>query len=97
MRSLCMMKMVKIFLFTVLGLLVLYTLVGFWVVPWAITTQLPPMLSEQLGQPVLIKDASFNPFLFKLQVEGFDIQEQDGSTLVGFHELFVDLNQVLPW
>ncbi|KPK27666.1 MAG: hypothetical protein AMK69_10225 [Nitrospira bacterium SG8_3] len=84
------MKMVKIFLFTVLGLLVLYTLVGFWGVPWAITTQLPPALSEQLGQPVLIKGASFNPFLFKLQVEGFDIQEQDGSPLVGFHELFVD-------
>jgi len=85
-----MMKAVKIFLITVLGLLVLYTLVGFWGVPWAITTQLPPKLSEQLGQPVLIKDARFNPFLFKLQVKGFDIQEQDGSPLVGFDELFID-------
>ena len=84
------MKAVKIFLITVLVLLVLYTLVGFWGVPWAITTQLPPKLSEQLGQPVLIKDASFNPFLFKLQVKGFDIQEQDGSPLVGFDELFID-------
>jgi hypothetical protein len=85
-----MIKTVKIILFTVLGLVVLYTLIGFWVIPWVIKTKLPPRLSEQLHRPVSIKDARFNPFLFKLQVEGFDIQEQDGSSLVGFDELFID-------
>ncbi len=85
-----MTKTVKIILFTVLGLVVLYALIGFWVIPWMIKTKLPPRLSEQLHRPVSIKDARFNPFLFKLQVEGFDIQEQDGSSLVGFDELFID-------
>ena len=85
-----MKKTVKIGSFTVFGLLVLYSLVGFLVIPWAITTKVPPKLSERLHRPVLIKDAHFNPFLFKLQVEGFHIQEQDGSPLVGFDELFID-------
>jgi hypothetical protein len=85
-----MIKTVKIILFSVLGLVVLYALIGFWVIPWMIKTKLPPRLSEQLHRPVSIKDARFNPFLFKLQVEGFDIQEQDGSSLVGFDELFID-------
>jgi len=67
------------------GLMVFYSLVGFLVIPWAITTKLPPMLSEQLGWPVTIQEARFNPFLFALQVEGFHIQESDGSPLVGFN------------
>lgn len=85
-----MKKPVKILLLILFGLFLLYTLAGFVVIPWAITTKLPPMLSEQLGRPVAIREVRFNPFLFKLQVEGFDIQEQDGSPLVGFDELFID-------
>jgi Domain of Unknown Function (DUF748) len=85
-----MTKALKIFLSVLFGLMVFYTVVGFWVIPWVITTKVPPRLSEQLGRPVSIKDARFNPFLFKLQVEGFDIQEQDGSFLLGFNELFID-------
>ena len=85
-----MKKTGKIILLTILGLVVLYALIGFLVIPWVIKTKVPPKLSEQLHRPVSIKDASFNPFLFKLQVEGFDIQEQDGSPLLGFDELFID-------
>lgn len=85
-----MKKKVKIILFIILGLVVLYALVGFWVVPWVITTKLPHRLSEQLHRPVLIEDARFNPFLFKLLMKGFDIQEPDGSPLLGFDELFID-------
>ena len=53
-----MNKTVKILLIILLGLFLLYTLVGFVVIPWALTTKLPPMLSEQLGRPVAIQDAN---------------------------------------
>ncbi len=71
-------------------MLVLYTLVGFFGVPWGITTKLPPLLEEELGRPVSITDAKFNPYLLTLQVVGLEIRELDGSPLVGFEELFVD-------
>ncbi|WP_342348818.1 DUF748 domain-containing protein [uncultured Nitrospira sp.] len=87
-----MPKALKISLFVLFGLMVFYSLVGFLVVPWAITTKVPPRLSEQLGRPVTIQEARFNPFLFKLQINGFDIQEQDGSPMVGFEELFVNFD-----
>ena len=48
------------------------------------------MLTEELNRPVSIQEASFNPFLFKLQVKGFSLQESDGSPLAGFDDLFVD-------
>jgi len=85
-----MAKGLKIVLGIAVGLIVLYTVVGFWAVPWAITNKLPPMLTEELNRPVSIHEASFNPFLFKLQIKGFAIEEADGSPLVGFDELFVD-------
>ncbi len=87
-----MKKQVKIILVTVLGLLVLYTVVGFWVIPWAIITKVPPRLSEKLGRPVAIQEARFNPFLFTLQLKGFAIQEQDGSPIAGFEDLFINFD-----
>ncbi len=85
-----MSKSLKIVLGIVVGLVVLYTLLGFFAVPWAITNKLPVMLTEELNRPVAIQEASFNPFLFKLQVKGFGLQEADKSPIAGFDELFVD-------
>ena len=85
-----MAKSLKIILIIGFVLVVLYTVLGFWAVPWAITNKLPPMLTEELNRPVSIQEATFNPFLFKLKVKGFAIQEADGSPLAGFDELFVD-------
>lgn len=85
-----MKKSGKILLYILLGLFLLYSLVGYLVVPWAITTKVPAMLSEQLSRPVAIQEVRFNPFLFKLQINGFDVQEPDGSPLFGFGELFID-------
>ena len=85
-----MAKSLRIVLYLFVGLFVLYTVLGFWGVPWAITNKLPPMLTEELNRPVSIQEAAFNPFLFKLTAKGFSIQEEDGSPLAGFEELFVD-------
>ena len=85
-----MAKNLKIVLFVFVGLFLLYTVLGFFAVPWAITNKLPPMLTEELDRPVSIQEAAFNPFLFKLQVKGLAIQETDGLPLAGFDELVVD-------
>jgi len=85
-----MSKSLKILLFVFVGFFVLYTALGFLAVPWAITHKLPQMLTEELNRPVSIQKAAFNPFLFKLQIKGFAIQEAFGSPLAGFDELFVD-------
>ncbi len=85
-----MRRPLKIILVVLVSLVLLYTVVGFFVIPWAIKTQLPPQLQEQLQRQVSIQDAKFNPFLLTLQVEHFDILEEDGKPIVGFDELFVD-------
>ena len=85
-----MAKGLNFFSLASLGLVTLYTVLGFWAVPWVITNKLPVILTEQLNRSVSIQAATFNPFLFILQVNGFAIQETDGSPLVGFNDLLVD-------
>ena len=56
-----MSKSLKIVLYILVGLFVLYTVIGFLVVSWAITNKLPPMLTEELNRPVSIQGASTFP------------------------------------
>ena len=72
------------------SLVLLYTLVGFVVIPWIAKAKAPAMVSEQLGRKVLVNDIAFNPFMLSLRVLGFEVQEQDQSPLFGFQELFIN-------
>ena len=73
------------------GLLALYALLGFLVLPAYLRAKIPGMLSEQLGHPVTVGDIAFNPFTLTLTVKEFDISEQDASPLIGFEELYVNI------
>ena len=73
------------------GLIALYALLGFLVLPAYLRAKIPAMLSEQLGHPVTVGKIAFNPFTLTLTVKDFDISEQDASPLIGFEELYVNI------
>ena len=74
-----------------LGLVLLYTLVGFFLIPYLIKAYAIPAVAEKLKRPVLVKDVELNPFTLSLWVTGFEIRETDQSALLGFDEFFVNL------
>ena len=74
----------------VVVLFVVYTLVGFLLVPRLIRQHVPRYAEEQLGRRAEIGRVRWNPFLFKLEVKDFRLQERDGRPLLGFDRLFVD-------
>src|SRR5262245_50144802 len=71
-------------------LLLAYTLVGFLLVPRLIARYVPAYAKEHLKRRAEIGHVRFNPFLFKLEVQHFRLQEADGRPIVGFDRLFVD-------
>ncbi len=79
---------------TALACLILYTLVGFFLIPYVIKAHLLPAVSEQLKRPVVVKEVEFNPFVLALRLTGFEIQEKDGTPLIGFEEFFINLQAV---
>ncbi len=75
----------------VLILLVGYSLIGFFLLPYVIKAFVLPAVSERLHRPVLVKEVELNPFVLSLRVTGFEIRESDESALLGFDEFFVNL------
>ena len=72
-------------------LFVVYTLVGFFLVPYLIRQNVPKVIETQLdGRIARIGKVRLNPFLFALEVNHFRLFEQDGTPIVRFDRLTVD-------
>ena len=72
----------------------LYALVGFVLIPYVIERYVFPAVAEQLKRPVSVKEVEFNPFTLALRLVGVEVQEQDGSPVLGFEEFFIDFEAV---
>jgi uncharacterized protein involved in outer membrane biogenesis len=70
-------------------LVIAYALVGFLLVPRLIVRHAPAYAQDSLKRRAEIGTVRFNPFLFKLEIERFRLQEADGRPILGFDRLFV--------
>ncbi|MGZ8366507.1 MAG: DUF748 domain-containing protein, partial [Nitrospira sp.] len=81
----------RVLIGTLVGLIALYSLVGFVLVPYLITSYVVPTASEQIKHPILLRDAAFNPFALSLRLSGLEVWGQNETPMLGFEELFVNL------
>jgi uncharacterized protein involved in outer membrane biogenesis len=78
----------------VVGLLLLYTLAGFLLVPYLASTQAIRYVQRNLGRQLTIGAVSFNPFTFKTVIRDLRLTEADGSPLVSFASFQVEFSAV---
>ena len=72
--------------------LMVFTLVGFFVVPPILKSVLTKQLTAALHRDVAIGEVRFNPFALSTTVRGLAIKEPRGpETFVSFEELYVNL------
>jgi uncharacterized protein involved in outer membrane biogenesis len=76
-------------------LVCLYALLGFVVAPYLVKRYGVPAISEKLQRPVLLHDVQINPFAISIRLTGFEIQEPDKRSMVGFDELFIDFEAIV--
>lgn len=74
--------------------LLLYTLGGFFLLPYLITTYGVPKVSETIRHPVVVREVAVNPFELSLRIVGLEIRENDQTPMVGFEEFFVNFQAV---
>lgn len=88
-------KPAKWYLLLLVGIalvLILYTLVGFWVLPPLAKHLLEKNLSEKLHRKVTVDQISINPFELSLCMKGFTITEIDSTeNFIAFDELYAVL------
>jgi hypothetical protein len=79
----------RIFLI-VAGVIVLYTAVGFFLVPYLIKQQAIKYVTRSLNRQLTIDDVATNPFTFTLSIRNLDFKEQDAMPILGFKDLFIN-------
>lgn len=79
------------FFWTLIWLVVLYAIVGFWVLPPIARTQLEKRATAQLGRRVEIGKLRLNPFTLSATLEHVDIRTADGGgSFAGWDRLYVN-------
>lgn len=79
------------------GLVGLYALAGFFLAPYLAEKHLPPLLSQELGQPVSLGQVEFNPFDLRVVVHDFRLGADPAQPLVSFGRLAADLRGESLW
>lgn len=75
-----------------LGLILLYALVGFFLVPYIIQAYVIPSAEDRVKHPIVVREVSFNPFALALDLKGLEVREPDQTPILGFEELLVNLH-----
>ena len=75
----------------VLGILILYTIVGFLILPPIIRAVAVKDLSEDLNRKVSIQRVKVNPFVPSLTIRGLLVMDKDGKPLLSWDEVYVNL------
>ena len=85
--------------FWAIVLVLLYTLLGFFVVPIVIKNIVTGMVEDDLGRTVQVEKVEFNPYTFRLGVQGLEIGDTDQVKLFAFDELVVNfqLSSLFNW
>ena len=78
--------------FTVAGLLILYTLFGFFAAPVIVKKTASAKLEEILGRKTTIREVRVNPYLLTCEITGFDMKQKSGDkTLLSIDTAAVNL------
>ena len=77
----------------------LYTLLGFLVVPWVAKDQIPKIIRNNFGLDARVEEIAVNPWYLTVRISGFGMNDPDGNKLIGFDELFVNLqtSSIVNW
>lgn len=75
----------------VTSILVLYTLVGFLLVPWLAERQLVKTLQQRLGVEATVEQIHFNPYSFEASVEKLQLSNEQNAPLAAWDRLYLNL------
>jgi hypothetical protein len=76
------------------GVVLIYTLAGFFLVPYIVKSQARSAVSEMYGRELGIGKVRFNPFTLTLEVRDVAMPDRDGRSMLGFDLLRVDFEAI---
>src|SRR5579859_5696830 len=78
-------------------LVLLYTVLGFYVVPRLIKSGAHDFVAKNYHRELRLGDVRFNPFTLRLDIRDCSLPDTDGQPMVSFSHLLVDLTIASIW
>ncbi|MFO7707276.1 MAG: DUF748 domain-containing protein [Desulfobacterales bacterium] len=81
------------------SVILVYTLAGFFLVPFLVRHYVPKIVQEEIQRQAAIGEVRFNPYTFKFEANDFRLDEPGGEAIAGFNRLFIDfeLKSLFNW
>jgi hypothetical protein len=70
--------------------LMIYTLVGFSLVPFLVQHYTPKLAADLIQRQASVREVQFNPFLFTFEAKDLALNEADGKPVFGLKRLLLD-------
>ena len=85
----------------VLGVVLFYAILGFFILPPIVRHVAVKQLSQQLGREVSIEKVKINPFVLSASIHGLLVKDKDREPFISWDELYVNLQLLSffehPW
>jgi hypothetical protein len=78
--------------FWLLALVIVYSLLGFFGLPWIIQYLAVTTAQEDFGRELRIESVQANPYTLTLRIDGVALDDIDNRQLLGWSRLFIDLD-----
>ncbi len=76
---------------------IIYTVLGFWLVPRLVRSNLVGFASEQYHRTLTVGDIRFNPYNLVLEIRTLSLPDADGHQLLGFERLMLNFDISSVW
>ena len=73
---------------------VVYTIVGFFVVPTIIKSQMLKRLPALTKRQAAVEQVKFNPYALSLTIRGFSLKETNGDVFTSFDEFYINFQPI---
>lgn len=81
----------RLWLIWISSIVLLYTLLGFLLLPWLAEQQLVKTLQQRLGVEASVEKIKFNPYSFELMVDNLQLTTADDEPLASWRKLYINL------
>ena len=83
-------KYLKNIRFWLIFLPLLYTMVGFIIIPWLVRTQAPTLLKEKFNLNIMVQSLTFNPFTFEVTLNNLSLSDAHAKKLLDIKSFYLN-------
>ena len=85
------LRQYRLLLISIVSIVVLYTLIGFFLLPWLAEKHLVKTMQQRLGVNASVEQIQFNPYTFEATIRQLQLNTEQDEPLAAWEKLYLNL------